>query len=108
MAKFGKLPKARISSSPFQIVRTELSATVNSEMALLPPTNSVNRMRSGSSQKSELGELLRSFVRFVRPEPSAEIVQRSPPWDPSSLINPSMKATDLPSGDQRGIATWRE
>src|SRR5437667_5699727 len=107
-AKSGKLPNACRASASFQIVRTELLVSVSSEIALPPPTISVKRMRSGVSQKSELTELLRPRVRFVRPWPAADIVNRSPPWKPSSLINPSMNAIDLPSGDQRGTATWRE
>src|SRR6266446_511132 len=95
-------------SAPFQIVRTELLASVNSEIALPPPTISVKRMRSGVCQKIELTELLRPRVRFSASRPLAEIVNRSPPWNPSSLINPSIKATDLPSGDQRGTATWSD
>src|ERR1700682_3401731 len=95
-------------SAPFQIVATELLASVNSEMALPPPATSVRRMRSGDCQKSELTELLRPRVQFRTSRPLAEIVSRSPPWNPSSLIKPSMNATDLPSGDQRGIATWNE
>src|ERR1044072_5275763 len=78
-AKSGKLPKAWRASAPFQIVRTELSAGVNSEIAPPPPTISVKRMRSGVIQKSELTELFRSRVRFVSSRPSAEIVKRSPP-----------------------------
>src|SRR5262249_37504430 len=65
-AKSGKFPKAWRASAPFQIVRTELLAGVNSEIAPPPPTISVKRMRSGVSQKSELTELLRSRVWFVR------------------------------------------
>src|SRR5437870_4130293 len=105
IAKLGKLPKAWRSSAPFQIGRAELLASVNSEIALPPPTISVKRMRSGVCQKSELTELLRPLVRFNASWPSAEIVNRSPPWNPSSLIKPSMNAIDLPSGDQRGTAT---
>src|SRR6266446_10421150 len=95
-------------SAPFQIVLTELSASFNSEIALPPPTTSVRRMRSSDCQKIELTELLRPRVRFRTSRPLAEIVNRSPPWNPSSLIKPSIKATDLPSGDQRGTATWSE
>src|SRR5947208_7039349 len=105
MAKLGKLPEPATSSSPFQIVLTALSARVNSETESLPPTASLNKIRSGSIQKTEPGEVFRPFVLFVRPEPSAAIVQRSPPWFPSSLMMPSIKAIDLPSGDQRGTAT---
>src|SRR5438874_10080609 len=57
-AKLGKLPKAWMPSAPFQIVRTWLSASVSSEMALPPPIVSVRRMRSGVCQKSELTEPL--------------------------------------------------
>src|SRR5262249_24892345 len=104
-AKSGKFPKAWRASAPFQIVRTELLAGVNSEIAPPPPTISVKRMRSGVSQTSELTELLRSRVWFVRWRPSAEIVMRAPPTDPSSLIKPWMNAIALASGDQRGTAT---
>src|SRR5438128_8792405 len=78
-AKLGKLPNACRCSAPFQIVRTELSASVNSEIALPPPTYSVKRIRSDASQKSELAELLRPRVRFARLWPAAEIVNRLPP-----------------------------
>src|SRR5437588_1773423 len=95
-------------SAAFQVVPTESLASVNSEMALPPPTTSVRRMRSDLCQKIELTELLRPRVRFRTSRPVAEIVNRSPPWNPSSLIKPSINATDLPSGDQRGTATWSD
>src|SRR5438132_9660257 len=79
MAKSGKFPKAWRASAPFQIVRTELLSTFNSEIAPPPPTISVKRMRSGVSQKSELTELLRPLVRFCTSAPLAERVKRSPP-----------------------------
>src|ERR1700704_6030520 len=105
MAKSGKLPKAWKPSAAFQIVRTDLLERISSEIALPSPTYSVNRMRSGIAQKRELTEVLRPFVRFTTSSPEAETVKRSPPWNPSSLIKPSMNAIDLPSGDHRGTAT---
>src|SRR4029453_14034236 len=79
MAKSGKFPNAWRASAPFQIVRIELLAGVNSVTAPPPPAISVKRIRSGVNQKSELTELLRPRVRFVRSWPLAEIVKRSPP-----------------------------
>src|SRR5262249_45247790 len=78
-AKPGKLPNAWKASSPFQTVRTELLASVISEIAPPPPTYSVKRMEPGVNQKSELTELLRPSVWFVRSWPLAPIVKRSPP-----------------------------
>ncbi len=44
-------------------------------------------------------------VRFVAAPPLDGTIMTSPPFDPWSLISPSMKAMLLPSGDQRGQAT---
>src|SRR3954470_6378167 len=95
-------------SAPLQSVREELSDRFNSEIAPPPPTYSINRMRSGASQTNELTEAFRPCVRFCTSRPSADMVNKSPPWNPSSLIKPSTNAIDLPSGDQRATATWRE
>src|SRR4029434_2075406 len=69
MAKSGKFPNAWRASASFQIRRLGLLAGVNSEIAPPPPTISVKRIRSGVKQKSELTELLRPRVRFVRSRP---------------------------------------
>src|SRR6266566_1382924 len=53
-------------------------------------------------QVSQLAEAWRSGVRFCGFPPVAGIRKMLPPTEPKSLIRPSMKAMDFPSGDHAG------
>src|SRR5436309_13940405 len=57
---------------------------------------------------NQLAEAFMPGVMFFASPPSAGTKKMSPPVEPSSLINPSMKAIVLPSGDHTGLAIWSE
>src|SRR5947208_2811272 len=64
-------------SGPFQIVLGELFVRLSSEIALLPLTYSIRRMRSGDCQKNELTEAFRLRVRLTTPRPPTVMVNSS-------------------------------
>src|SRR6185437_10565043 len=74
---------------------------------LSPSTSSPKRIFCPpGAQVSQLAEAFISAVRLRASPPSPGITKISPPVEPSSLISPEINATDLPSGDQTGDATW--
>src|SRR5215469_8919426 len=97
-------PPALITSALLQscVTLPEPSSTVPRPAS--PSMCSANRILSGDSQLSQLGEAAIPGVTFRAAPPAAGTTKMSPPVAPSSLIKPAMKATSLPSGDQRGTA----
>src|SRR5690349_21202963 len=92
------------AESSVQRVLVSPDAGSSDATATLPSTFSINRMRFEGSHVSHLGEAFRRGVRLRGGPPPAGTTKISPPFKPSSLINPPMKATLRPSGDQRGMA----
>src|SRR6516162_6500881 len=67
-----------------------------------PPMNSPAVICTSLVQASQLAEAFRPGVRFCGLPPSGETTSMFPPTEPKSLINPSIKAMDFPSGDHAG------
>src|SRR5579859_2541335 len=80
-------------------------ATSTVATPLSPSTSSPKRIFAPpGNQASQLADAFIPGVMFFAGPPSAGTTKISPPTAGSSLIRPEMKATDLPSGDQAGIA----
>src|SRR5207244_2938275 len=95
---------APMDSSPHLNVFTVPPAELTVAKLGLPSSFWAKVIRSEPVHASEEGDALMLGVRFrVRP-PAMEMTKTSPPVTPSSLIRPSMKATDLPSGEMCGSA----
>jgi hypothetical protein len=83
------------AAPPFASMRTSAAS---------PPTTSPAVRCCVSDHDSVVAEAFMSGVRLRAAPVAASTSITSPPVEPSSLINPSMSAIDLPSGDQRGSA----
>src|ERR1700677_3066552 len=97
-------PAGDADSSPVQSVWTRLPFVLMLPKPEFPSTFSANVTRSGAVQLSLKADDLRLGVRFRAMPPVMGTTWTSPPVEPSSLINPSMNATFLPSGETRGTA----
>src|SRR5215469_6411111 len=95
-------PFAVISSSPFHSVSSFLVDTSTLASPEPPSIHSPKRILPSRVQVSQLAEAFISGVTFTASPPVTGTTKTSPPTDGSSLIKPSMNATDLPSGDHAG------
>src|ERR1700722_9785977 len=93
-----------ITSGPVQ--REEIFPLARSivETPAWPSMFPVKRISPGDSQYSHDGDAAIPGVTLRASPPDAGRAKMSPPIDPSSLINPPIKAMVFPSGDQRGTA----
>src|SRR6202453_1242950 len=94
----------RAVSSPVQMVCIAPPLALTLAKPELPSTFSPKVMRPEPVHASANGDALMLGVTLRAAPPAIGTTKTSPPVEPSSLINPSMNATFLPSGETRGFA----
>src|SRR5947209_15153254 len=96
---------AVIESGLFHSVSTDPLLT---SMEAMPEPPSIHSPKTNfcplEGHSNQLADAFIPGVMFLASPPWDGTTKMSPPVAPSSLMSPSMKAMDFPSGDQTGLA----